>query len=169
MRTSVLDTNSSCRTTGKVTRFASLVSGAFQYTPLRWSHSPHHSQDSHAAPIRLERWQDFCSRYVIGFELTLRSKLNDSIQIGLLPSDNEEQVPFAYRLYKRTDKIGCQLAAGYKQTFCNPVTIDFVGVWYAPSRFFHTTSGADGAAGTPLQVLDYYMVATYPLPQTTRR
>ena len=56
-------------------------------------------------------------------------RLSDRAQIGLLPRDNEEQIPFAYRLYKRTDKIGCELAEGYKRTFCTPVTINFVGVW----------------------------------------
>ena len=90
------------------------------------------------APTLLVRWPDSCSRYVIRSKLAPRSKSklrcndNVTVQIGLLPRDNEEQVPFAYRLYKRRDKVGCQLAAGYKQTFCTPITIDFVGVWYAP-------------------------------------
>jgi len=87
------------------------------------------------APIRLGRWLDSCSRYTTQPKQIPKSKLNDGVQIGLLPRDNEEQVPFAYRLYKRTDKVGCQLAAGYKRTFCTPVTIDFVGVWYAPLAF----------------------------------
>ena len=71
---------------------------------------------------------------------TPRSKLKDGTQIGLLPRDNEEQIPFAYRLYKRTDKIGRQLAAGYKQTFCTPVMIDFVGVWYCLQVGSHAVS-----------------------------
>jgi hypothetical protein len=50
-------------------------------------------------------------------------------KIGLLPRDNIEQVPFAYSLYKRTDKAGIALAIEYKQTFCTAVTIDFLGVW----------------------------------------
>ncbi|KAF9644334.1 hypothetical protein BDM02DRAFT_3213730 [Thelephora ganbajun] len=50
-------------------------------------------------------------------------------KIGLLPRDNEEQIAFAYSLYTRTDKAGLEIAAGFKQTFCAPVTIDFVGVW----------------------------------------
>jgi len=60
---------------------------------------------------------------------TARALAGFLFKIGLLPRDNEEQIPFAYRLYKRTDTLGCQLAAGYKQTFCTPVVIDFVGVW----------------------------------------
>lgn len=51
------------------------------------------------------------------------------LQIGLLPRDNPEQVPLAYRLYRRTDQDSIQLAAGFKQTFCRSVQIDFVGVW----------------------------------------
>lgn len=55
------------------------------------------------------------------------------MQIGILPRDNEEQVSFAYKLYKKTDAQGVRLAAGFKKTFSvNPtVKIDFLGVWYA--------------------------------------
>ncbi|KAG5645997.1 hypothetical protein DXG03_004599 [Asterophora parasitica] len=50
-------------------------------------------------------------------------------KIGLLPRDNEQQIPFAYKLYKRVDKSGLQLCAGFKQTFCQDVKVEFVGVW----------------------------------------
>jgi len=50
-------------------------------------------------------------------------------KIGLLPKDNPEQVPFAYKLYKQTDQKNLDLAHGYKQTFCRAVDIEFVGVW----------------------------------------
>ena len=50
-------------------------------------------------------------------------------QIGLLPKDNPEQVPMAYKLFKQTDATSVQLAAGFKQTFCRDVKIEFVGVW----------------------------------------
>ncbi|KAI0648141.1 hypothetical protein C8Q79DRAFT_999579 [Trametes meyenii] len=50
-------------------------------------------------------------------------------KIGLLPRDNPEQIPFAYKLYKKTDKDSLALAAGFKQTFCRTVQIEFVGVW----------------------------------------
>lgn len=55
------------------------------------------------------------------------------LQIGLLPKDNPEQVPLAYKLYKSDDKNSRQLAAGFKQTFCRSVIIDFVGVWHVSS------------------------------------
>ncbi|KAI0769028.1 hypothetical protein BD413DRAFT_87062 [Trametes elegans] len=50
-------------------------------------------------------------------------------KIGLLPRDNPEQIPFAYKLYTKTDKDSLALAAGFKQTFCRTVEIEFVGVW----------------------------------------
>ncbi|EIW59114.1 uncharacterized protein TRAVEDRAFT_28448 [Trametes versicolor FP-101664 SS1] len=50
-------------------------------------------------------------------------------KIGLLPRDNMEQIPFAYKLYTKTDKDSLALAAGFKQTFCRTVEIEFVGVW----------------------------------------
>ncbi|KAF8073979.1 hypothetical protein FPV67DRAFT_1739295 [Lyophyllum atratum] len=50
-------------------------------------------------------------------------------KIGLLPRENEQQIPFAYKLYKREDKDGLKLSAGFKQTFCQDVKIDFMGVW----------------------------------------
>ncbi|KAG6865046.1 hypothetical protein C0991_005492 [Blastosporella zonata] len=50
-------------------------------------------------------------------------------KVGLLPRNNEQQIPFAYRLYKRTDKTGLGLCAGFKQTFCQDVKVEFVGVW----------------------------------------
>ncbi|EDR12143.1 uncharacterized protein LACBIDRAFT_311208 [Laccaria bicolor S238N-H82] len=49
--------------------------------------------------------------------------------VGLLPRDNDSQMPFAYKLYKRTDPAGIQLCAGFKQTYCRNVDVEFVGVW----------------------------------------
>ncbi|KAG6885643.1 hypothetical protein C0993_011777 [Termitomyces sp. T159_Od127] len=50
-------------------------------------------------------------------------------KIGLLPRDNEQQIPFGYKLYKRQDKNGLELCAGFKKTFCQDVKVEFVGVW----------------------------------------
>jgi len=50
-------------------------------------------------------------------------------QIGLLSKGNDEEVPFAYELYKRQDEEGIELAAGFKETYCRDVKIDFIGVW----------------------------------------
>jgi len=38
-------------------------------------------------------------------------------------------MPFAYKLYKRTDEEGLLLCKGFKQTYCQSVMVDFVGVW----------------------------------------
>ncbi|KAL5482738.1 hypothetical protein ACEPAI_9332 [Sanghuangporus weigelae] len=60
---------------------------------------------------------------------TARALAGFLTKIGLLPRDNEEQVTFAYKMYKRTDTDGLVLAAGFKATFCRPVNIEFLGVW----------------------------------------
>ncbi|KAJ7250017.1 hypothetical protein B0H12DRAFT_684586 [Mycena haematopus] len=50
-------------------------------------------------------------------------------KVGLLPHGNQEQVPFAYKMYQKTSAAGIQLAAGYKQTFCQTVQVEFLGIW----------------------------------------
>ncbi|KAG8214503.1 hypothetical protein J3R82DRAFT_9559 [Butyriboletus roseoflavus] len=50
-------------------------------------------------------------------------------KVGLLPRDNLQQVNFAYKAFKRTDKLGVKLAAGFKRTFSRDVKVEFVGVW----------------------------------------
>ncbi|KAJ2929449.1 hypothetical protein H1R20_g7642, partial [Candolleomyces eurysporus] len=50
-------------------------------------------------------------------------------KVGLLPRDNNEQMPFAYKLYKREDKAGLVLCEGFKRTYCQDVKVEFVGVW----------------------------------------
>ncbi|RDB14707.1 hypothetical protein Hypma_016365 [Hypsizygus marmoreus] len=60
---------------------------------------------------------------------TARALAGALYKVGLLPRDNEQQIPFAYRLYKREDADGIALCAGFKQTFCQSVKVEFVGVW----------------------------------------
>jgi uncharacterized protein (DUF2235 family) len=50
-------------------------------------------------------------------------------KIGLISAGQPELVPFAYKLYARTDAEGVALAAGFKAGFARAVDIDFVGVW----------------------------------------
>jgi len=50
-------------------------------------------------------------------------------KVGLLHKDNEAQVPFAYKMYKRTDTEGERLSAEFKRTYCQTVCIEFMGVW----------------------------------------
>ncbi|KAJ3754777.1 hypothetical protein EV360DRAFT_96434 [Lentinula raphanica] len=60
---------------------------------------------------------------------TARALAGMLYKVGLLPRDNQEQIPFAYKLYTRTDAAGIKLSAGFKQTYCQPVQIEFLGVW----------------------------------------
>lgn len=50
-------------------------------------------------------------------------------KLGLLSRDNESQIPFAWKLYKRVDPESIELCAGFKETFCQKVKVDFMGVW----------------------------------------
>ncbi|KAJ7740261.1 hypothetical protein DFH07DRAFT_982833 [Mycena maculata] len=47
----------------------------------------------------------------------------------LYKGNNQEQVPFAFKMYKDTSTTGVKMAAGYKQTFCQNVHVEFMGVW----------------------------------------
>ncbi|KAE9403227.1 hypothetical protein BT96DRAFT_854948 [Gymnopus androsaceus JB14] len=60
---------------------------------------------------------------------TARALAGMLYKVGLLPRDNQQQIPFAYKLYTRTDKASVTLSAGFKQTYCQSVGIDFIGVW----------------------------------------
>jgi len=50
-------------------------------------------------------------------------------KIGLLPSSNLEQLPFAYAMYERDDEDGLKLSIQFKRTFSIDVRIEFLGVW----------------------------------------
>ncbi|KAG8680219.1 hypothetical protein FRC11_002790, partial [Ceratobasidium sp. 423] len=50
-------------------------------------------------------------------------------KVGLLPAYNHEQVPFAYKMFKRDDAEGWKMSNGFKRAFCIDVKIDFVGVF----------------------------------------
>ncbi|KAJ3867251.1 hypothetical protein EV359DRAFT_78738 [Lentinula novae-zelandiae] len=60
---------------------------------------------------------------------TARALAGMLYKVGLLPRDNQEQIVFAYKLYTRTDDAGIKLSAGFKKTYCQPVEIEFLGVW----------------------------------------
>ncbi|KAJ7160341.1 hypothetical protein C8R46DRAFT_905851 [Mycena filopes] len=68
-------------------------------------------------------------------------------KVGLLPVDNHQQVPFAYRMYTRADATGWAQSNAFKKAFSNDVHIDFIGVWdtvdsvgLIPKRLPFTTS-----------------------------
>ncbi|PBK90885.1 hypothetical protein ARMGADRAFT_1014186 [Armillaria gallica] len=60
---------------------------------------------------------------------TARSLAGMIHKVGLLPPDNRQQVPFAYKMYTRTDEIGWCQSTDFKKAFCIDVPIEFVGVW----------------------------------------
>ena len=51
-------------------------------------------------------------------------------KVGLLPADNWQQVPFAYKMYTRADEIGWKQSNAFKKASSRDVSIQFVGVWY---------------------------------------
>ena len=55
-------------------------------------------------------------------------------QVGLLSRGNFENIPFAYNLYKYNDPAHDALAGRFKEAFCCPVTIEFLGVWFVSFR-----------------------------------
>ena len=50
-------------------------------------------------------------------------------KVGLLPSYNTQQIPFAWAMYNREDEDGWRSSEGFKKTFSIDVQIEFVGVW----------------------------------------
>ncbi|KAJ2924608.1 hypothetical protein H1R20_g12474, partial [Candolleomyces eurysporus] len=78
---------------------------------------------------------------------TARSLAGMIHKVGLLPPNNFEQVPFAYKMYSRTDTIGWEQSNEFKKAFCVNVDIEFIGVWdtvdsvgIIPKRLPFTTS-----------------------------
>jgi hypothetical protein len=59
-----------------------------------------------------------------------------ALQVGLLPTDNHQQVSFAYKLYKDTSDEGWRQSNKFKRVFSLDVDIHFIGVWCA--QFFGT-------------------------------
>ncbi|KAJ3535236.1 hypothetical protein NMY22_g6574 [Coprinellus aureogranulatus] len=50
-------------------------------------------------------------------------------KVGLLPACNHQQVPFAYKMYKRPDAYGWKQSNEFKKAFSIDVDIEFLGVW----------------------------------------
>ncbi|KAI0083381.1 hypothetical protein BDY19DRAFT_900387 [Irpex rosettiformis] len=60
---------------------------------------------------------------------TARSLAGMIHKVGLLPADNHQQVPFAYKMYTRCDNVGWEQSVAFKKAFSIDVKIEFVGVW----------------------------------------
>ncbi|EKM61846.1 uncharacterized protein PHACADRAFT_248724 [Phanerochaete carnosa HHB-10118-sp] len=50
-------------------------------------------------------------------------------KVGLLPTCNHQQVPFAYKMYTRTTPLGWAQSTLFKKAFSMDVDIEFIGVW----------------------------------------
>ncbi|KAI0347618.1 hypothetical protein BDW22DRAFT_4266 [Trametopsis cervina] len=68
-------------------------------------------------------------------------------KVGLLPTSNHQQVPFAYKMYSDTSAHGWTQSTAFKKAFCMDVDVEFVGVWdtvcsvgLIPKRLPFTTS-----------------------------
>ncbi|KAG6830522.1 hypothetical protein H0H87_007820 [Tephrocybe sp. NHM501043] len=68
-------------------------------------------------------------------------------KVGLLPACNHQQVPFAYKMFKRVDEVGWEQSNAFKKAFSVDVPIEFIGVWdtvnsvgLIPRRLPFTTS-----------------------------
>ncbi|KAK7695136.1 hypothetical protein QCA50_002326 [Cerrena zonata] len=51
-------------------------------------------------------------------------------KVGLLPVCNHQQVPFAYKMFTRTDETGWAQSTAFKKAFSMDVDIEFVGVCF---------------------------------------
>ncbi|KAF8962961.1 hypothetical protein BDZ97DRAFT_1920088 [Flammula alnicola] len=68
-------------------------------------------------------------------------------KVGLLPTCNHQQVPFAYKMYTQADDDGWKMSNAFKKAFSIDVDIEFLGVWdtvnsvgLIPRRLPFTTS-----------------------------
>ncbi|TFK26835.1 hypothetical protein FA15DRAFT_754691 [Coprinopsis marcescibilis] len=50
-------------------------------------------------------------------------------KVGLLPTCNHQQVPFAYKMYTKPDAWGWKQSNAFKKAFSIDVDIEFLGVW----------------------------------------
>jgi hypothetical protein len=67
--------------------------------------------------------------YLFGFSrgaYTARALAGMLHKVGLLPQFNNEQVPFAYKIFARTDKAGWDLSNKFKETFTAYVKLTFI-------------------------------------------
>jgi len=60
---------------------------------------------------------------------TARALAGMLTKVGLLPADNKEQIPFAYKMYARDDEFGWKQSCAFRNTFSTTVQVDFLGVW----------------------------------------
>ncbi|MEX0960755.1 MAG: DUF2235 domain-containing protein [Burkholderiales bacterium] len=73
--------------------------------------------------------------YLFGFSrgaFTVRSLAGMLYKCGLLAPDNDNLLEYASRIYNTSSKKDPgirEIAAGFKETFCRPCPVHFIGVW----------------------------------------
>ncbi|KAI0070724.1 hypothetical protein K474DRAFT_1713099 [Panus rudis PR-1116 ss-1] len=60
---------------------------------------------------------------------TARSLAGMIQKVGLLPTGNHQQVPFAYKMYTKATEKGWKQSVAFKKAFSIDVDVEFVGVW----------------------------------------
>jgi len=80
----------------------------------------------------MQNWTPGTKISIFGFSrgaYTARALAGMLHKVGLLTRGNEEQVPFAFKMYQCENRTGWDMSDGFKHTFCNEVEVDFLGVW----------------------------------------
>jgi uncharacterized protein (DUF2235 family) len=89
---------------------------------------PNHVQDAYRYLMRY--YQEGDQIFIFGFSrgaYTARVVAAMLHKVGLLTQGNEELIPFAWDMYKnQRDET---ISDGFKNTFCRPVRIHFLGLW----------------------------------------
>lgn len=80
----------------------------------------------------MDNYQNGDKISIFGFSrgaYTARALAGMLTKVGLLPKDNVEQVPFAWKMYTQTGASAESNAEGYKKIFSRTIEIEFLGVW----------------------------------------
>jgi len=83
----------------------------------------------------METYEPGDKLFLFGFSrgaFTVRSLAGMLYKCGLLAPDNDNLLEYASKIYNtdsKKDKNIAAIAAGFKQTFCRPCPVHFIGVW----------------------------------------
>ncbi|EJT99623.1 hypothetical protein DACRYDRAFT_82035 [Dacryopinax primogenitus] len=80
----------------------------------------------------MNNWTRGSNISIFGFSrgaYTARALAGMLEKVGLLSRGNEEQIPFAYRMYINAGATGWAQSRGFKRAFSHEVHVDFLGVW----------------------------------------
>jgi len=80
----------------------------------------------------MQNWQPDDKISIFGFSrgaYTARALAGMLHKVGLLSRGNEEQIPFAFKMYANQDATGWDMSSAFKRTFCSDIYVDILGVW----------------------------------------